>query len=153
MTLSEIKTALAQVDRCSFELPDGKKVPSHFHVTEIGKVSKHFIDCGGTLRQEEVVSLQLWHTFDYTHRLKPEKLLKIIALAEEKLGLGNNEVEVEYQSDTVGKYGLSFEDGRFRLIAKQTDCLAKDQCGNPVDIIKEKLPALSSCCVPGSGCC
>ena len=48
-------------------------VPSHFHVTEVGKITKHFIDCGGTVRNEEVVNFQLWQADDYDHRLHPEK--------------------------------------------------------------------------------
>ena len=27
-------------------LPDGSFVPAHFHVTEVGRVQKDFIDCG-----------------------------------------------------------------------------------------------------------
>ena len=46
MKLSEIKNTLGQLDKIAFMLPNGKLVPSHFHVTEIGKISKHFIDCG-----------------------------------------------------------------------------------------------------------
>ena len=50
MKLSEVKSALKSLETIGFQLPDGSLVPSHFHVTEVGKVSKHFIDCGGTLR-------------------------------------------------------------------------------------------------------
>jgi hypothetical protein len=25
-------------------------VPTHYHITEVGKVQKDFIDCGGTVR-------------------------------------------------------------------------------------------------------
>ena len=50
MTLTEIKSILKNLDTISLKLPDGSLVPSHFHVTEVGKSSKHFIDCGGTLR-------------------------------------------------------------------------------------------------------
>ena len=46
MNLSEIKSALSQVDEVIFTQPDGKRVPAHFHVTEVGTVEKHFIDCG-----------------------------------------------------------------------------------------------------------
>lgn len=74
MKISEIKTQLKQLDKIAFVLPNGKLVPSHFHVTEIGKISKTFIDCGGTLRKEETVNFQLWEENDYDHRLHPEKL-------------------------------------------------------------------------------
>lgn len=52
MKISEIKKILADLQAVNFRLPDGSYLPPHFHVTEIGKVSKHFIDCGGTERQE-----------------------------------------------------------------------------------------------------
>ena len=52
MTLSEIKNKLNKLDKIGFQLPNGKLVPNHFHVTEVGKITKHFIDCGGTVRNE-----------------------------------------------------------------------------------------------------
>jgi len=51
--------------------------------------------------------------------------------AQEALGFGNLEVEVEYQSDTIGRYGLDFEQGRFLLTTKQTDCLARTSAASP----------------------
>ena len=54
MKLSEIKKELNELTTIAFQLPDGELVPNHFHVTEIGKVTKHFIDCGGTIRNEEM---------------------------------------------------------------------------------------------------
>ena len=72
MKLSEIKNELQKLTSIAFQLPNGELVPSHFHVTEVGKVTKHFIDCGGTVRQEEVINFQLWEANDYDHRLHPE---------------------------------------------------------------------------------
>lgn len=46
MKLSEFKSELQQLNTFAFQLPNGSFVPNHFHVTEVGKVSKHFIDCG-----------------------------------------------------------------------------------------------------------
>ena len=130
-------------------------MPSHFHVTEIGKISKIFIDCGGTVRTEEVISFQLWNANDYDHRLHPEKLINIITLAEKTLELGDLDIEVEYQAETIGKFGLEFNGSQFLLTSKQTDCLAKDNCGIPVEKLKVKLADLQSesCCTPGGGCC
>ena len=56
MKLSEIKSKLKELKTIAFQLPNGTLVPNHFHVTEVGKISKHFIDCGGTVRKEEVVN-------------------------------------------------------------------------------------------------
>jgi hypothetical protein len=54
---------------------------------------------------EKFANFQLWDTNDFEDRLKPQRLLNIIALSEEKLNIGDLEIEVEYQSDTIGKYG------------------------------------------------
>lgn len=153
MRINELKTLLQQSDQVTFRLPDGSKVPSHFHVTEVGKIVKDYIDCGGTVRHEEVASMQLWSSIDLHHRLKPAKLISIIELSQDKLGLGDLDIEVEYQGDTIGKYGLDHDGSSFVLTSKATDCLAKDNCGIPK--VKLDLSALTSgsCCTPESGCC
>ncbi|MBU2928658.1 DUF6428 family protein [Winogradskyella psychrotolerans] len=157
MKLSEIKSKLKTLDTIAFQLPNGTLVPNHFHVTEVGKVSKHFIDCGGTVRTENVANFQLWEADDYDHRLHPEKLLSIIELSEKVLQIEDLDIEVEYQGETIGKYGLDFDGKHFLLTTKLTDCLAKDKCGIPEAKPKLKLSELqdqaASCCGPDSGCC
>ncbi len=156
MKLSEIKNTLKTAEAVNFELPNGSFVPESFHVTEVGMITKNFIDCGGTVRSEKVANFQLWNANDYDHRLKPEKLLNIIALSEKTLGIEDLEIEVEYQSDTIGKYGLGFNGKNFVLLAKQTACLASDACGITPQKIKVNLVNLtpqSACCTPGGGCC
>ncbi|MEQ8625725.1 MAG: DUF6428 family protein [Vicingaceae bacterium] len=155
MKLSEVKKHLNKLNQIAFELPNGELVPSHFHVTEVGRITKHFIDCGGTIRNEEVANFQLWDANDYDHRLHPEKLLKIIELSQEKLSIGDLEIEVEYQAETIGKFGLDFDGTNFLLTTKQTDCLAKDQCGVPAEKTKKNLSELetTNACTPGGGCC
>ena len=59
MKLNELKSILATNENVEFELPSGELVETHFHVTEVGQISKHFVDCGGTLRTERVVNFQL----------------------------------------------------------------------------------------------
>jgi hypothetical protein len=49
MKLSEIKQVLATVETVNFELPNGTFVPEYFHVTEVGLITKNFIDCGGVV--------------------------------------------------------------------------------------------------------
>ena len=156
MKLSEVKSALGKLDKIAFQLPTGELVPTHFHVTEVGKVAKHFIDCGGTVRNEQVANFQLWNADDYNHRLHPEKLLNIIELSEKVLEMGDLQVEVEYQAETIGKFGLHFDGVNFQLTRKQTDCLAKDNCGVPKQKSKVRLSTLQATdasCTPGSGCC
>lgn len=156
MKLSEIKNQLETVETVAFVLPNGTYVPEHFHVTEIGLITKNFIDCGGSVRKETVVNFQLWNANDFEHRLKPKKLLDIIALSEKILGIGDYEIEVEYQTETIGKYDLGFNGKDFILLNKQTACLAQDQCGIPPEKQKIKLSdstTTTSCCTPGGSCC
>jgi hypothetical protein len=157
MKLSEIKTALKELSTIAFQLPNGELVPNHFHVTEVGKVTKHFIDCGGTVRKEEVVNFQLWEENDYDHRLHPEKLGHIIELSEKIIGIEDLEIEVEYQmAATIGKFDLDFDGKNFLLISKLTNCLAKDKCGIPTEKPKVKIgewKEKENSCSPNSGCC
>lgn len=154
MKLSEIKEILPTLENVEFQLEDGTFVPEHFHVTEVGEITKKFIDCGGVIRNEKVVNFQLWNADDYEHRLKPGKLLNIIRLSENKLGIEDSEIEVEYQSTTIGKYDLEFNGKHFILKNKKTACLAQDACGIPSEKPKVKLSEIqSSSCTPNSGCC
>ncbi len=157
MNLSEIKKHLATAETVNFKLPSGAYVPENFHVTEVGLVTRHFIDCGGTVRLEKVVNFQLFTANDFDHRLKPQKLSNIITLSETKFGIGDLEIEVEYQSDTIGKYGLHFNGKDFVLVPKQTACLASDACGIPPAKqkvqVNELQTATQNSCTPGGGCC
>jgi hypothetical protein len=136
-------------------LPDNTYLPVHFHVTEVGLVSKHFIDCGGTERKETVANFQLWEAGDFDHRLAPQKFLHILTLSQKLLGNEDLEIEVEYQQTTIGKFGLDFNGKDFLLTSKHTACLASDSCGIPDGEMKSvKEPTTqSACCAPGGGCC
>ncbi|MEM8523797.1 MAG: DUF6428 family protein [Bacteroidota bacterium] len=156
MKLSSLKAALIGLEDLDFLLPNGEKIPSHFHITEVGQAIKHFVDCGGTVREERLVNFQLWHTNDFDHRLNAQKTLQIIAVAENKLGLQDAEIEVEYQSDTIGKYGLDVVNGQLQLITKTTDCLAREGCVIPVskkEIDLSNLVVQNTACTPVGGCC
>lgn len=157
MKLSEIKAILPTLNNVEFQLENGTFVAEHFHVTEVGSITKNFIDCGGTIRNEKVVNFQLWSADDYEHRLKPAKLLHIIQLSENKLGIEDSEIEVEYQTETIGKYDLVFNGKNFVLKHKTTACLAQDTCGIPSQKeslnLKEMKANPSGSCMPDSGCC
>lgn len=152
MKLSEIKSKLKALNRVRFQLPDGSLVSSHFHITEIGSIQKKFIDCGGKIRQETKINFQLWTSDDYDHRLSVSKMLSILSIAEENLDLSDSEIEVEYQSQTIGKYHLDFDGTHFLLKPTQTDCLARENCGLPSEP-KESSNAVLNSCSPGSNCC
>ena len=149
MKLSEVKQSLEQLPAVNFRLPDGSYVPQHFHVTEVGLVTKNFIDCGGVERKEMVVNFQLWEAGDYDHRLAPQKFLRILDISRKVLGDAEGlDIEVEYQQGTIGKFGLDFDGKDFVLTTKQTACLAQDACGIP-----DKQKKASPCCAPTGGCC
>lgn len=156
MKLSEVKKVLSSLSVVNFRLPNGQRVASHFHVTEVGQINKSFIDCGGVVRHETVVNFQLWNADDVDHRLKPQKMFNIIELSEKVLNIQDHEVEVEYQNTTIGKYDLDFDGNDFILKNKQTACLAEDACGIPSQKPKMKLSEIqnnTSCCNPSTGCC
>lgn len=127
MTLEQIKEILPTLENVEFQLENGTFVPEHFHVTEVGQITKNFIDCGGTIRNEKVVNFQLWNADDYEHRLKPGKLLNIIKLSEEKLGIEDAEIEVEYQAETIGKFDLDFN-GKSFVLKKQNNGMFSRRC-------------------------
>ena len=147
MKLEALKSALKQLNEIQIKTPDGETIPAHFHLTEAGLLTRHFIDCGGTERILKSINLQLWVADDLEHRLSPMKLNGILGMAEKKLGLTNLTVEVEYQQNTIQKYHLDFDGAVFHLVPTQTDCLAKDKCGI------EEAPAAEKSCTPGGGCC
>ena len=66
-------------------------------MTEVGLVSKHFVDCGGVERRETMANFQLWEAGDYDHRLAPQKFLSILKLSDKILGTEDLAIEVEYQ--------------------------------------------------------
>lgn len=158
MRISELKAYLAGRTNLRIDLPDGTAVPGHFHVTEVGEVTKHFVDCGGKVRHEKRASLQLWTAEDYDHRLHPEKMATIVAIAERDLGLGDLEIEVEYQgATTIQKFGLAANGESLQLVGTLTACLALEDCGLPAPVKKAAVSLSSftakSSCAPGSGCC
>lgn len=155
MNLIEVKQALSTVEEIYFQLPNGQRVPSHFHVTEVGVNTRHFIDCGGTERKETKVNFQLFVANDIDHRLQANKLKKIIELSEHQINIQNSEITVEFQgSNTIELYGLQFQDGIFQLTPLQTACLAIEECGIPISKPKINLSSLNTnSCAPGSGCC
>ena len=136
MNLQEFKTALA--DHSDHELciqfDSGIVLPPHFHITEVGKVTKDFVDCGGTRRSTVSCILQTFVATDYDHRLKTDKLSTIIDKASALELDAAIPIEIEIQTDTIATYAVtdSFaSEGKvtFTVGSKQTACLAPDKCG------------------------
>ena len=157
MKIIEFKKALQSRKGVEFFLENGTPVAAHFHITEVGLLTRHFIDCGGVLRADKKANLQLWEANDLDHRLEAVKMLKIIETAESLFGIEDLEIEVEYQQNTIGKFGLALNDGKFILTATQTNCLAQDHCGIPNLELPSEMKVISdsksSSCIPGGGCC
>jgi hypothetical protein len=143
MTVREFRTLLEAHPGLTmhFMLPDKAFVPSHYHITEIGRVHKDFIDCGGTVRSTTACVLQVWVANDVDHRLETTKLAKIMEVARPLLQSDDLPVDVEYEDAVVSQYpigGAEITPGGilYYLGTKHTACLAPDRCG-----------------VGGTGCC
>lgn len=130
-------------------LPDQSFVPAHFHVTEVGRVHKDFIDCGGTVRSTTACVLQVWVAQDYDHRLDTTKLAHIIRLASPLLKATDLPVEVEYENGAVSQFPVAGAEVTpsgvlLHLGTKHTACLAQDRCG---------VGATDTACCATPGCC
>lgn len=146
LRLSELRAALAARPASPLTVvwTDGEPIEAHFHVTEVGRVQRDFIDCGGTVRRSVVCLLQTWVGEDTDHRITAGKLLKAFAHAGPVLGGEDLPVELEYETCNVVQLVLAEvrrEADRFvlQLGSKHTDCLAKEFC----------LPAAGQ----AGGCC
>lgn len=138
-------------------LPDGGFVPSHFHITEVGHVTKRFIDCGGTRRTLETCLLQTWVHDDVEHQLVAGKLAAIFDKAGDIIPPQGLPVEIEYEDYVVAQFPVESAeviDGAltFRLGLKHTDCLARGIC-LPGECAPALKAAPDACCAPGSQCC
>ena len=143
MTIAELRRLLEAHPgvMMHFMLPDKAFVPAHYHITEVGRVHKDFIDCGGTVRSSTSCVLQVWVADDVDHRLDSTKLAKILQVAGPLLQSDDLPVNVEYEDAVVSQYpigGAEITPGGilFSLGTTHTACLAPDKCG-----------------VDGKGCC
>ena len=153
MKLSTFKKTISELDTLKFQLPDSHFVPAHFHITEVGNLTRNYIDCGGIVRQENKLSIQLWVASDNDHRLKPDKVLDILKLAEKQFELSNIDVEVEYQQSSIGRFKLAFDGSVYQLINTHTTCLAQDKCGISQEKPRVRLTPKGLSCNPESNCC
>lgn len=152
MKLSAFKAALNRGSDLNLAilLPDGNNVPAHFHITEMGRTEKDFVDCGGKVRHLVFASLQVWVADDVDHRLPTKKLATIIEKASTFLGEDDPEIQIECQQGTIGLFSVERAEVKngmllFVLANKQTACLAMEVC---LPDSKEE-----SCCGSSSSCC
>ena len=144
MKISEFKKILENSETIDFYLPNGEKIPSHFHITEVGMMTKNFSDCGNVFRIVKKATLQIWTSTDFWHRLDPKMILSIINNTEKLFENEDLEIEIEYQQGSICKFNLDFIDDKLQLINTQTDCLAKDSCEFPIKKNRIKLSDLQS---------
>jgi hypothetical protein len=153
MNIQEFKSILEEYPEhaLTFVLPDADRIPAHAHITEVGRIDKRFIDCGGTVRQLANCTLQAWVAEDTNHRLRPGKLAQIIGLAAPLLGTDELPVEIEYEDCSITQFpvlGAEAKDGElvFTLGEKHTDCLAKELCLPNGCCATPSNEATSRCC-------
>ena len=135
MKLIEFRALLSQhADALlRFQRPDGSLLPIHAHVSEVARVEKHYIDCGGVLRADAFCRLQTWVADDVEHRLTAGKLLAIFDKAGPVQLRDDLEVDVEHEVGFVTQMPLesaAVQGGELllRLGLRHTDCLAQDRC-------------------------
>ncbi len=135
MTVKEFCAALAANPNAKMHwmLPDNSFVPAHYHITEVGRVQKDFIDCGGTVRSSTACVLQVWVANDVDHRLESSKLASIMDVAAPLLQSDELPVEVEYEEGVISQYPIGGMEVTpsgllFYLGTKHTACLAPEKC-------------------------
>ncbi len=140
-------------------LPGDAAVPMSFHITEVGHVTKKFIDCGGKLHTVQTCQLQAWLGPDTDHRLYAGKMAGVLTLAEAKGVLPDSEdldVEIEYEDAALSQYpvvgyAVTGSTVVLSLAAKHTDCLAKESCLPSLPMAG--AASVSACGCGPSGCC
>lgn len=137
-----------------FYLPNGNQIPEYFHLTDVGSVFRHFIDCGAQVRDESYVQIQLWLGKDIDHRLNGETALKILSQSSVVLNklpnLQKTDVIIEYKEELTSQYPIeriehTDQEIKIYLKSSETQCLAairheQDKVGG------------ESCCGPKSCC-
>ncbi|MCK5903070.1 MAG: hypothetical protein KAG28_07960 [Cocleimonas sp.] len=149
MNFENVKNTLAANPKKAiiFTLPNGETVPVSFHITDIGVVKRHLIDCGGQTRTEERVHFQLWTGKDYDHRVTTDTAHHILKQSQSVIDKIKDpktaEVLVEYQLDwheipvfslfTIGDIQANDTKVNILLSTIQTSCLAAErsnsECG------------------------
>lgn len=149
MTYSELCDLLSENQNAgiTLTLPDGSKVPPHFHITEVGASSKKFVDCGGTEHHENTCTLQVWLAHDYNHRIQAGKLARILTASSKLFDSPDVPVEFEHEAPVltrlpIASYEITPGQITFSLLLKKADCLAKDICLPQPDFSLPDLPAL-----------
>ncbi len=153
LSLQQLVEALNKADGriVRFELPTTTLLSPHVHVTEVARLDKKFVDCGGTLRTDSSCRLQLYQADDTEHRITAAKFAEILAKGAGALGLTGFPVEVEAEAPYLSVFPViasRLEEKQIVLSLgmRHTGCLAEDVCF-PAHLQNK------SACTPSLGCC
>jgi hypothetical protein len=151
MTLHDLQYALDANPKLflRFVLPDGDYIPAHAHVTEVGHLVRNFIDCGGLTGKDEKVVLQTHVGDDTDHRLRSDRLAKILRLGNRVIPSADLDVDVEYDCCVVAQYPIAEArpDGEhLNLILQRgrTQCRART---------RREIETTARCCATSAACC
>ncbi len=170
MTLQEFKALLQDNRGKLFQvaLPTGDQVPISFHITEVGRVEKTFLDCGGTLRNRSTIQLQVWVGPDEDHRIQAGKMADILERSGAVVPDDTLPLEMEYEMENgfvsqfpVADFAISEEAVVLHLGVRHTECLAPELCIVPANVPTSKSFSLTmapvaetnGCGCGPSGCC
>ncbi len=135
MTLGDFRQALVASPQLGlrFRLPTGGLTPIHLHLTEVARVEKRYLDCGGTIRTDVSARLQLWAADDTDHRVGCAKALQVLERGAALIGGTDVPMEVECDFPFLTLFpvvGSAVEGAErvCRLADKNADCLAADVC-------------------------
>jgi hypothetical protein len=132
-----------------FVLPNGDYIPAHAHVTEVGHLVRNFIDCGGLTGKEEKVVLQTHVGNDTDHRLRSDRLAKILGLGNRVIPSADLDVSVEYDCCVVAQYPIMEAQPRGQYLdlileRGRTQCRARKH---------GEVETAGGCCATSAACC
>jgi len=153
MNLSEFRSLLSENPFCglALTLPDGELVPPHYHITEVARAQKSFIDCGGKRHQQSACVLQVWLADDHDHRLEAGKLARVMKMAEDLFAdCDAAELPVLFEHEAPVLTALTVEKSEvanshivLHLALQHADCLAKELCLPKRDFSLPAIPKIS----------
>jgi|SRR5439155_23133199 len=131
-----------------FVLPNGDYVPPHAHITEVGHLVRNFIDCGGLTGKEEKVVLQTHVGNDTAHRLRSDRLAKILGLGNRVIPNADLNVDVEHDCCVVAQYPIAEAQPRGQYLdlilqRGRTQCRARE---------RRQTKTAEACCATADTC-
>ncbi|RXG15300.1 hypothetical protein DSM03_102470 [Leeuwenhoekiella aestuarii] len=153
ITFSEFKKLLSKSYKIGFELPNGKLVPNHFTITEIGEQITNSIDLNGKFQKQSYLVLQLKPFGTFNHRLHPEKLLELLKLAEQSFDVEKLTVLIAYEAESTTLYKLEGSETYFKLLPVLDESKTNEKQKVNRKQTTPLMDAASDPCIPGNGCC